>query len=45
MISLKDWVKEKVRLQEEFKFEIGTTRSELIKAIEEASERKEYRIN
>ena len=45
MISLKYWVKEKVRLQEEAKFETGTTRSELIKAIEKASERKECRIN
>ena len=40
MISLKDWVKDKVRLQEEAEFETGTTWAELIKAIEEASERK-----
>ena len=33
IISFKDWVKDKVQLQEEFKFETGTTRSELIKAI------------
>ena len=45
MISLKYWVKDKVRLQEEAKFETGTTRSEFIKAIEEASKRKECRIN
>ena len=40
MISLKDWVKDKVRLQEEAKFETGTTQYEFIKAIEEAPERK-----
>ena len=40
MISLKDQVKYKVRLQEEAKFETGTTRAEFMKAIEEASERK-----
>ena len=45
MISLNDWVKNKVRLQEEVEFETGTTRAEFIKAIEEASERKECRIN
>ena len=45
MISLKDWVKDKVRLHEEAKFETGTTRAEFIKAIEEVSERKECRIN
>ena len=45
MISLKEWVKEKVRLQEEAEFETGTTRAEFIKAIEESSERKECRIN
>ena len=45
MISLKDWVKDKVRLQEESEFETGTTRAECIKSIEEASERKECRIN
>ena len=45
MISFKDWVKDKLRLQEEVEFETGTTRSESIKAIEEASERKECRIN
>ena len=45
MISLKDWVKDKVRLQEEAEFETGTTRAEFIKAIEESSERKECRIN
>ena len=45
MISLKDWVKEKVRLQEEAEFETGTTRDEFIKAIEEASELTEFRIN
>ena len=45
MISLKDWVKEKVRLQEEAEFETGTTRAESIKATEEAPERKEFRIN
>ena len=38
MISLKDWVKDKVQLREEAKFETGTTQAELIKAIEEASE-------
>ena len=36
MISRKDWVKDKVRLQEEAEFETGTTRAEFIKAIEEA---------
>ena len=41
MISLKDWVKKKVRLKEEVDFETGTTRDEFIKAIEEARERKE----
>ena len=45
MISLKGRVKDKVRLQEEAEFETGTTRAEFIKAIEEASERKECRIN
>ena len=45
MISLKDWVKDKVRLQEEAEFETGTTRAEFIKAIEEASEGKECHIN
>ena len=45
MISLKDWVKDKVRLQVESKFETGTTQDEFIKAIEEASERKECHIN
>ena len=45
MISLKDWVKEKLRLQEEAEFETGTTRAEFIKAIEEASRRKECRNN
>ena len=45
MISLKYWVKEKVQLQEEFEFETGSTRAEFIKTIEEASERKECRIN
>ena len=45
MISLKDWVKDKVRLQEKYEFETGTTRAECIKSIEEASERKECRIN
>ena len=34
MISLKDWVKDKVRLQEEAKFETGTIRAEFIKSIE-----------
>ena len=38
-------MKYKVRLQEEFEFQTGTTRAEFIKAIEEASERKECRIN
>ena len=37
MISLKDWVKDKVRLQEEAEFETGTTQAEFIKAIKEAS--------
>ena len=37
MISLNDWEKEKVRLQEEVEFETRTTRAEFIKAIEEAS--------
>ena len=45
MISLKDWVRDKVGLQEEAEFETGTTWAEFIKAIEEASERKEFRIN
>ena len=45
MISLKDWMKDKARLQEEVEFETGTTRSDLIKAIEEASKRKECRTN
>ena len=40
MISLKDWVKDKLRLQEEAEFETRTTRSEFIKTIKEASERK-----
>ena len=40
MIPLKDWGKDKVRLQEEPEFETGTTRAEFIKSIEEASERK-----
>ena len=34
MISLKEWVKYKVRLQEEVEFETGTTRDEFIKAFE-----------
>ena len=34
MVSLKDWVKDKVRLQEEVEFETGTTRDEFIKAFE-----------
>ena len=37
MISLKDWVKDKVRLQEKTEFETGTTQAEFIKAIEESS--------
>ena len=45
MISLKDWVKYKLQLQEEAEFETRTTRAEFIKAIEESSERKECRIN
>ena len=45
MISLKDSVKDTVRFQEEVKFETGTTQAEFIKAIEEASERKECCIN
>ena len=45
MVSLKDWMKDKVRLQEEAEFETGTTRAEFIKAIKEALERKECRIN
>ena len=45
MISLKDWVKDKVRLQDEADFETGTTWSDFIKAIEEASEHKTFRIN
>ena len=40
MIFLKDWVKDKVRLQEEAELEIGINQSEFIKGIEEASERK-----
>ena len=40
MISLKDWVEDKVWLQEEVEFETVTTGAEFIKAIEEASERK-----
>ena len=44
MISLKNWVKDKVRLKEEAEFETGTTWAEFIRAIEEAPERKEYRI-
>ena len=39
MISLKAWVKDKVRLKEEAEFETGTTRAEFIKVIEEALER------
>ena len=35
MISLKDWVKEKLQLQDEDDFKTGTTRAEFIKAIEE----------
>ena len=38
-------MKDKVQLQEEAEFETGTTWAEFIKAIEEASERKEFRIN
>ena len=34
MISLKGWVKDKLRLQEEVEFETGTSRDEFIKAIE-----------
>ena len=45
MISLKDWVKDKVRLQEESEFETRTTRADFVKAIEEVSERKECHIN
>ena len=45
IVWLKDWVKDKVWLQEEAEFETGTTRAEFIKAIEEASERKECHIN
>ena len=37
MISLKDWVKDKVWLQEEVEIETRTTRDEFIKDIEEAS--------
>ena len=40
MISLNDWVKEKVLLQQEADFETGTTRADFIKTIEEASELK-----
>ena len=45
MISLNDWVRDKIRLQEETEFETGTTKAEFIKPIEEASDRKECRIN
>ena len=45
MISLKDWVKDKVWLQEEAEFETGSTRADFIKAIEEAWEHKECHIN
>ena len=37
MRSLKAWVKDKLRLQEEVNFETGTTPADLNKAIEEAS--------
>ena len=40
MISIKDWVKDKVRLQEEVEFETETTWAEFIKDIEEESERE-----
>ena len=36
MISLKDYMKDKVQFQEEVEFETETTRAEFIKAIEEA---------
>ena len=36
MISLRDWVKDKVQLQEEADFETGTTRAEFIKVVKEA---------
>ena len=45
MISLKDWVNDKVRLQKEVEFETGTNWAKLIKSIEESPERKECGIN
>lgn len=45
IISLKDWVKDRARLEDDILFENGTTRADFITAIEEASERKEYRSN
>jgi hypothetical protein len=45
LISLKDWVKDKVRLKEEAEFANGTEQAEFIAAINEASERKECQSN
>jgi hypothetical protein len=45
IISLKDWVQDKDVLKEEIEFEIGTTKTEFIAAIEEATERKKHRAN
>ena len=45
VISLKDWVKDKMRLQETPTFVANSTRPDFIRAIDEASERNKNRIN
>ena len=45
VIALKDWVKDKMRLQETPTFVAKTVRPDFIQAIGEASERKKNRIN
>ena len=43
LISLMDWVKDKIRLEEEASFLDGTTRQEVIYELEETTTRKKCR--
>ena len=45
IIALKDWVKDRFRLEEETVFENGSTRQAFINAIDDASKRKKSRTN
>ena len=44
VISIKDWVKDKMRLQETPTFVVNTTRPDFIRAIDEASERNKIAL-